>query len=521
MSSLKTKIDSDKLSNDKLFNDQNSEISENNTGYLKDENLKETILDFSLSNVIRLRALNIFYEKNGMNETLEFISKLSTMYQFSGSTILKQYLYDICVNTNLNIILKITASKSLCSQNDENDLQGYKAIIIIYPDTIKNDIPIPIRVELLVLLMKCQLYKKETREFFFEIINDQKLECDFRYKTILLLENHVEKEYSYFIKKGFLQFLSNTKNKVSYQILAGQYLLKRCSLTPRQKRITEEKLLCMAQNKDIEYNRRADATDVVLQMGTVQNKKLAKQIIKKLGEEDRTVRTVFDDAQNSHNLEKIDESVEEIVHNLNKFDLLRVNSKYIDFNYVESKIHEFMTSYPEKAKNQVSLSLNRIYMDCATYTKYNCNLKTILLKVYTYIQNNVDNREEMFKRLIEELEHSDGLCSSGYIKNIVNSITGFGEFSFKMTWKEQIIANFSGRLNARARAIQDEEIKGLVLSEMSVKSSDWHNRTNFLAFFRKHMLSIREEMYREFCKHVDDFEFDLYFRDAISKYETG
>ena len=91
----------------------------------------------------------------------------------------------------------------------------------------------------------------------------------------------------------------------------------------------------------------------------------------------------------------------------------------------------------------------------------------------------------------------------------------------RISWREQIISNLTGRLNARARALEDEDFKGLVLSEMTVKTDDWENRINFLKFFRENMLSIREEMYQEFCDHIDDTDYDLYFRDAISSYESG
>ena len=32
---------------------------------------------------------------------------------------------------------------------------------------------------------------------------------------------------------------------------------------------------------------------------------------------------------------------------------------------------------------------------------------------------------------------------------------------------------------------------------------------------------IREELYEEFKDHITDTDFDLYFRSAISKYESG
>ena len=56
---------------------------------------------------------------------------------------------------------------------------------------------------------------------------------------------------------------------------------------------------------------------------------------------------------------------------------------------------------------------------------------------------------------------------------------------------------------------------------MIVESNNYAGRINFLTFFRKNMLSIREELYKEFCEHITDTDFDLYIRSAISTYETG
>ena len=73
------------------------------------------------------------------------------------------------------------------------------------------------------------------------------------------------------------------------------------------------------------------------------------------------------------------------------------------------------------------------------------------------------------------------------------------------------------------RKIQEilENFQGNVLEEMTVNSNDYESRRNFLKFFRKNMLGIRQELYEEFKNHIRDTDFDLYFRAAISSYETG
>jgi len=147
-----------------------------------------------------------------------------------------------------------------------------------------------------------------------------------------------------------------------------------------------------------------------------------------------------------------------------------------------------------------------------------------------------------------------GTCSSGFASRLVNVIS----------WRDQIVANFTGRLNTRARDIAYEEhiqkngklynfreckyigcdvenddhryddaqhkkkllnmlekFQENVLEEMTVNNNEFAARKNLRKFFRKNMLGIRQELYEEFKEHIPDTDFDLYFRAAIATYETG
>lgn len=66
-----------------------------------------------------------------------------------------------------------------------------------------------------------------------------------------------------------------------------------------------------------------------------------------------------------------------------------------------------------------------------------------------------------------------------------------------------------------------EDFQENVLQEMSINTNDYEHRLNFLLFFRKNLLPIRQELYEEFKDYIDDASFDLYCRSAISIYETG
>ncbi len=114
-----------------------------------------------------------------------------------------------------------------------------------------------------------------------------------------------------------------------------------------------------------------------------------------------------------------------------------------------------------------------------------------------------------------------GTCSSGYATRLINTISGFGDFNMRISWREQIISNLTGRLNAIIREMDDLDLQEKIIEEMTVESSEYERRKHFLKFFRQHILGIMEEMYEEFKEHITDTDFDLYFRQAVSMYELG
>ena len=54
------------------------------------------------------------------------------------------------------------------------------------------------------------------------------------------------------------------------------------------------------------------------------------------------------------------------------------------------------------------------------------------------------------------------------------------------------------------------------INEMMLDSSRFKDRQNFLLFFRTYLPILKEELYKEFTEFVDDTDFDLYIRKAIS-----
>lgn len=614
---------------------------------LKDENLSKIVIDLSIDQDIRIKAFEKYFELHN-NDSIELMSQITGMYQFSGSKVIQNFLIDLCFKSNISSFLKLEAAKSLLSfyemeevfkkeddknaieiktesnkqiikRNNERKEKGYYVLNHVCKKI--DDISTPCRIEAICSLMECEKYKYESDEYFRNIINDSRIDCDYRYKSILSLENKSQIESKYFIKNSFLDFLMNTQNRTLYRILAAQYLLQKYDFENEVKEMIENIVLKFAEDAELDYNLRADASDLLLNLGSENSKKRAREIIEILGSIEGDVKTIFQNAQNVHTKE-IEKSVAEIIEFLSLYPTqTKENSENIpiDFEFVSSNIknilkdefnelnhvaktecynylvnndivsenndRKFCSEQCEKQfnkHNKIKLSLNRIYMDRALYSKFNNSLINILIKIWSYLNSN-EYKDEMIIRLLQELEDMSGTCSSGFCSRLVNVISGFGDLNIRISFEDQIISNFTGRLNALARKIcnkdspfykdklndivelylntnlcekkkiikiisktekltelppmkkiieeylkinREEKINNCVedfsenvINEMTVESQKFANRQNFLLFFRTHMLAIREEMYEEFKGLITDTEFDLWIRKAITLYE--
>lgn len=477
------------------------------------DNLPLQILDLTLDQNIRIKAFEKYYELYNDN-AIELMSQITGMYQFSGTKILEQYLYKICTHGDLSPFLKLEAAQSLLTfeealegsdsdddedlaqikkESDEKIIQknetrrnaGYKALDCVCYDL--EGLATPCRIIAVCTLMRCEKYKTSADKYFREIIKDKRIDCDFRYKTILSLERDntiIDKKY--FLKNSCLDFIRDSDNRTMYRILAGQYLLQKRYCNDLETFTVETFLIGFAEDNELDYDLRADAADTLLNLGTYDFKNKARDIIILLGRSLGTVRTVFDNAQNVHTSE-VETSILEALEFLASIPLLHVGGNAIDFTYISGQINELLKSQIPKREAEgnchkcpnckcavedtlnccsttceqqfqthlkIYVALNRIYMDRALYSKFNNTLLNILLKVWTYIIGH-DSENEMKTRLLQELEEMSGTCSTGFASRLINVISGFGDFNIRISWEDQVVANVTGRLNALARKITD------------------------------------------------------------------
>jgi len=523
------------------------------------DDIKNMIFDFDNDLEDRIEAFMVWHAlPNDM--IFELTNKLTTMYLFSGSSMIKEFLTALIKTDGILDIIKIEFAKTICCHTDsEENFDLLDETIQLIEST-----PVVLLIECIIMLMKSEHidHIQHARDYFIAIINNQDNEQHFRYRTILSLEFRLS-DAEYFITEALQEFLNCDENTSTYRILAGQALLQKyftkdtlpsdvdeLAEFERIRDSTQHDLLRIMTDPDLDINVRADAADVLLNLGTIVFQDQARDIILLLGAIEGTVRSVYQDGQNIH-ATAIETSALEILERLDQVE------KYLTFEKARTflleithKLFSTVVTTPttpttptvdpaspattpttiddaaddaDEVKTEeekaVHVALNRIQVDRQLYSQYSISLKGILLRVLTFC-NTHEHKEELYKRLVEELIDMHDKCSSGYAFRLVNTLSGYCEHAIRISWADQIAGNLSGRLNAMIRAIEDEDYQEAVLTELCLNTDkSISDRKNFLQFFRKAVPEIRESMWKDFEDDLTDTEFDLYLRRAIVQYE--
>ena len=511
---------------------------------INEDDLKENIFNFNLDNKTRVKVFNTYYEKYG-DDILEIINKLNGMYLVSGTTLLHNFIEVICKESTISDVLKIESAKCLCIQND---IQENYAILEYVIKHI-TEISVPCHVDGIVFLMQCDKFRETCNEEFCKIIDNIKFDCDYRYKTILSLEHKLsdKEKLTYYTLNSTFIFIQNQHNYTTYRILGCQLLLQCYELDDSQKEICENLLSVFMKDEDLAYNLRADAADVLLKLGNESNKQKAQEVIMILARRDGDVNTFFDDAENVHHHEIEESAIETLEFLQNQYNKVMLSIvdvetgifKFWEEYNVKNSVKEINETEEYTFQNLVSINnlhfdkfmekcdlikiaINRIKMDRALYSKFNCQLSHILIQVWQYVIDN-KHKDEMKKRMIEELVDMAGKCSTGYAFRLINVLSGFGDFTIRISWLDQLSGSLAGRMNAYIRSLHDKEYQMNILNEMIVKEDNenlnLHGRENFFRFLRETLPFIRQELWNEYRDHITDTDFDVYFKRAMSKYE--
>lgn len=471
----------------------------------------DAVFDFSLSQEERVNALNIYYQSNP-EDIVEIISKLNAIYCMSPIGLMRKFIYEVSMCSSLPLELRIECAITLADIESSKEL-GLKCLDHLV-DIIEHQydiiIPTPCRLEYILKLVNSGLYPNRISALY-DFVCDQNLSNEYRYRTVLLLENNVQLNGFETMIEACKQFSMNVLNAITFRILACQNILVKCKDDILLRDETEQLLISFMTDENLEHNIRADSADVILHFGREETIATAENILRDLG--GRDVASIYENKENAH-IASIEFSVMETIRYLDTLNLSPIPTfDTVSYNIQQTMKKMYSVEEITKKEENVKNALLRIELDRTLFAGVNHTLQSILLHLYVYIQSH-DARRELEKRLVEELVDMSGTCSTGFIGRLVNTLSGFGEHSLSISWEDQIVGNLAGRLNAK---MKDDPNMDEIVQQMVNK--DIGDRSAFLKFFRENISQIKEEMYEEFREHMEDCDWDLRFRKAIMNYE--
>ena len=311
-------------------------------------------------------------------------------------------------------------------------------------------------------------YIPDIEKYTLELIEDDTIDDRVRYEAIACYISNLGLKSKYLDETlpstgldvqlviDLFKVFINQKVHPDMLILAYTFLLEQ-EVDDSIKPSIEVKLLELANtlefpgvDKEKAIRIRADAADTLWRLGTIHNED-GGRIITEIGNMENTSELTSTVYTNTENIHLVNEKMTEYVEQL----YISVKQKFTSIDAVLTDIE----IYCDKAKlsldniSKVRRSLDRILLDCSTFTKYKLTMSTILMTIYNKIYS-MPKKSHVIARLIEELIDMADTCASGHAKRIVNTMIGFDtELEGVMDIELQLDANIKARIGAAMKSL--------------------------------------------------------------------
>jgi hypothetical protein len=454
------------------------------------------------------------------DEKLEYVKILEKMYYTCKSSSICRLLKRLLLDDTLEMSVILRLQIIYLFENEVDDTMATKVYQLLVEPS--KELEITCQFEVLKFMFT---YYPQYIEKFFDVLKTilfkRELDEDYRYRSMLeskkILQNKTY--YTKILKVCFESDAFCTRNKM----LQAQYMINHPldfdpEMFPLQ--IVYDYLMSVLMDEEMCYENRVDVADIILNLDDMDEewKNLAIHVIDECGRETNQ----FSFYHNQENVHYVDtSSIQNILEYLNHTYTPQYCGVSTFCEKVRTEISnmQLYKSMEEEEKKRIHVALMRIQNDRSCYGVQRNSLYDIMLMVLSHIRHH-KYREELQKRLFEELVEMSGKCATGYVIRLVNVLSGFDDkFFVRIPPEESMKSVLFHKLNEKMFQIQDEEEKNEVLYEITLPSSFPHLRRNFLKFFRDVFPNLKDEMYQKFKEEMSDTDFDLYLRRIVINYE--
>jgi hypothetical protein len=254
-----------------------------------------------------------------------------------------------------------------------------------------------------------------------------------------------------------LYFLGDTCNRTTYRILTAGLLLNDLKSANFHSEISTDVVLAQveifAADTALDVYLRGDAADVMIGYGDARTQERGRQILNEIGREGFGI---YQDGQNVHS-SGVEQSVSESLIMLRKWAIEhKIDTSKFDDAHLTIMQKAVVGEWGEEVCHKIETALLRIRLITRLYNEMKPSQIFTIIIAWISKRENLEEQTELFTRAKQELEDMVNTCSTGVISRLVNILSGYDEFTIKITFSDQIKANLTGRLNAYARILMED-----------------------------------------------------------------
>lgn len=492
---------------DILNENENNIITEDNEE--KYENDYEAFFDFENNIDSRVKAFLKIYDSNKL-QAQEIVSDISASYLFCPIETIYFTIKELVKISKLEIPIRLLLCSCVYNVEEKRDL-SYELFIYLLNEmkNLKELYNSTLFIDILKYLISID-YKdySNIKNNIYDLIEFMvNYSSDYIYKNqiyksmyTLYLEN---KYYKDCLLHCFKSIKHNCDNKLVIIISSLLYNEDKTDV----KSLIEH--LCYIAENSSEENIKADVADLLLKFEDEESKNIGRKILNSL-EGIKGKRSFYDNSQNVHNID-IDKNTKEFIRFLSTNQSLILH-KFNQDNDYEQIVNEILYDEDEN-KNKITQSLNRIYLDTNIYEGF--TLLTLFLKIWIVI-NTHEYKNELIKRLKEELIDMSDTCSSGHLLRLSNVFSGFG-YNISMNIEIEIRSKITHIINNLIKSQNESEEKDEIVDNIG----NIEENNKFSLFFMRNIDLIKTELLKDYSDIVNKDEFEEIFRKELVFFETG
>ena len=370
-------------------------------------------------------------------------------------------------------------------------------------------------------------------ECFMFLISDERFSINERY-SLFSNNRFLDTEVLNNLHTYYFHNFNPPRYPIRLKILSAQYILSNVDKNKVDIRDIQAFLIRSMNDETQENSIRTEAMDILKRTGyyvenfdfttlhqryetTQDSQSRVKPNLSKVSENRRRVlvtrRTVYDDTQNVH-LTSINESVKDTIRKLHDDFyslLLNGNRRITELNELSKRITELSKQKNPIEKQKIIGSFDRIMIDTSRFEK-ELGLCDIFILVWMKLKTS-EHKDEIEKRMIEELEEMNGLCATGHLSRIVNILSGFFENIIQITYKDQIKNYIFEHYN---KVLNSHPKLDVILDE--IIEEGWDKKPHLSQMIRQY--SIYQKLYDEFVSSslVGKQDFETYYKNSADNF---